>query len=497
MAHSHAHSLAHATLTPLDHLHKPNYLNLSYYFPLKPDVAPQDVFQDLSKGLRRAFNRVPWLGGSIHLREPGEGKDDWKPGQREIRWGHWDEDGPTPHQLRYHELGSQWTFAELREDTFPGNAYDHDELLEVPIEGDLVAGCDVIVAQANFLPGGCIVSMSANHAALDGTAMVFAMKLWADSCRSLQDPDFPFEGYPPESSDRTLLDRIWKEESAQRQDLKRADDDWTKGLTGVRDVCPTEAALGDAAIKERNNPNKTATDRKPVNRTFYVSAASQAILRKECEAAVGTGILSSNDIVTALMWRSLVRARAAASPTGLRTETTSVLESAVDGRTDFSKAQAVPPSYLGNNTFYNQAEVSLSDLLDPSVPLGKIARVIRDGAGRANSTALQDAYALIRDLPDYDLLRPRFRYMDGADLLVSNLLLFPVDQISFGTDKFSNGGCPEAVRLYMSKFNHHARCSYILPRRTPGGVELSMNLYEDEMEHLVRDEHFRRYCMDL
>ncbi|KAI1291377.1 hypothetical protein F5Y03DRAFT_376858 [Xylaria venustula] len=490
-------SLAHATLTPLDHLHKPNYLNLSYYFPLKPDADPQEVFQDLAKGMRRAFHKVPWLGGSIHLREPGTGKDDWKPGQREIRWEPWDEDGPAPHQLRYHELDSELTFAELREDTFPGDAYDHEELLSVPIEGDLVAGCDVVVAQANFLPGGCIVSMSANHAALDGTAMVFAMKLWADSCRSLQDPEFPFNGYPPESSDRTLLDQIWTEESAQRKNLTRATDDWTKGLTGVRDVCATETALGEAAIRERNNPNKTITDRKPVNRTFYVSAANQATLRKECDAAVGTGILSSNDIVTALMWRSLVRARAAASADGLRTETTSVLESAVDGRTDFSQAQAVPPSYLGNNTFYNQAEAALSDLLDPSVPLGKIALVIRDGAGRANSTVLQDAYALIRDLPDYDLLRPRFRYMDGADLLVSNLLLFPVDQISLGTNKFSNGGCPEAVRLYMSKFNDHARCSYILPRRTPGGVELSMNLYEDEMEHLIRDEHFRRYCMDL
>ncbi|KAI1372098.1 hypothetical protein F4677DRAFT_433460 [Hypoxylon crocopeplum] len=483
----------HVALTPLDHLHKPNYLNLSYYFPLRPDVAPREVFQDLARGLRKTFYKVPWLGGKIYNQAPGT--SNWRPGQRELRYLPVSEDGPLPHQLLYEELDSELTYADLKEEGFPSDAFEEEELLAVPVEGDLVAGCDVVVAKANFIPGGCILCMSTNHAAVDGTGMVIAMKLWADNTRSLYDPDFALDDLPPESSDRSLIDRLWREESAGR--VPADADDWTRGLVGVRQVSSAEAVVAEAAAKERNNPAKTPSGRKPTNRTFYISAAAQAALRKECDAAVGANVLSSGDIVTALMWRGLVRARArAAAASGTALSETSVLESAINGRNDFS--QAIPPDYLGNITFYNQAELPLSDVVDTSVNLGHVAQAIRAGAGIASSAALHDAYALIRNLPDYDLLRPRFRYMGGsADLLVSNLLLFPVDDIAFAGDKFRNGGRPEAVRCFLGLFNDHARVSFVLPRRTPGGIEISMNLYEDEMEHLMDDEEFGRYCMPL
>lgn len=484
----------HVPLTPLDHLHKPNYLNLCYYFPLKDNADPKEVFADLSRGLRKTFQKVPWLGGKVYNQAPGT--SGWRHGQREIRYtpalAH-AEDGPPPHQLVYNELDTELTYAELKEEGFPGDAFDELDLLPVPVEGDLEVGCDIFVAQANFIPGACILCMSACHAALDGTAMVIAMKLWADHSRSLVDPEFTFEDLPPESSDRTLLDRVWKEESAER--IATDADDWTKGLVGVRQVGSAEAAVAEAAAKQRNLPHKTPSGRKPTNQTFYISAASQAILRKECDEAVGVNILSSNDIVTALMWRGLVRARAAAHDGTL--SDTSVLESAIDGRTDFSKSQSVPSSYLGNITFYNQAELPLSDLLDKDVSLGHIALAIRAGAGRASSAVLHDAYSLIRNLPDYDLLRPRFRYQDGADLLISNLLLFPVDAISFGEKSFLNGGRAEAVRCFLGLFNDHSRVSFVLPRRTPGGIEIAMNLYEDEMEYLLEDEEFGRFCLPL
>ncbi|KAH9905002.1 hypothetical protein F4778DRAFT_731594 [Xylariomycetidae sp. FL2044] len=484
----------HVPLTPLDHLHKPNYLNLSYYFPLSDGVEPDEVYQDLARGLRKTFHQVPWLGGKVHLQAPGT--KGWRHGQRELRFQPYPEDGPAPHQLLYKELESDITYAELKEEGFPSDAFVEYELLPVPVEGDIETGCDVLIAQVNFIEGGCIICMTCCHAAIDGTGMVIAMKLWADHCRSLSDPDFELPDLPPESSDRFLLDRVWEEESSGRIPAKA--DDWTKGLVGVRDVSSTEAKIAATAAKQRNVLHKTPSGRKPTNRTFYISSESQARLRKECDEAVGANVLSSNDIVTALMWRGLVRARAAAAGAsdGALAET-SVLESAIDGRTDFSKAQAVPPSYLGNITFYNQAELPLSDVVDASVPLGHVAQAIRAGAGRANSAVLHDAYALIKNLPDYDMLRPRFRFQDAADLLISNLLLFPVEAIVLGGDKFANGGKPEAVRCFLGLFNDHSRVSFVLPRRTPGGIEIAMNLYEDEMAHLLEDEEFGRYCLAL
>ncbi|PGH02439.1 hypothetical protein AJ80_08859 [Polytolypa hystricis UAMH7299] len=484
----------YVALTPLDHLHQPNYVKLCYYLPLKPNVSAQDVYADLSKGLRKTFVQLPWLGGKVHNQAPDTPR--WRPGQREIRYEPVSADGPPPHQLRYKELSSDLTYAELKEEGFPSDVFDDEDLLAVPVEGDLEAGCDIFVAQANFIPGACVLCMSTCHAAIDGTAMVIVMKAWADNCRSLYEEGAEAEQLPVESFDRNLLDRLWEQEGSRNVPAESADW-WTKGLVGLEfDRSDNE----DATTKKFNGvlngykmPSRLMT-----NRTFYMSSANIAALQKECNDADTDGgdALSSNDVVTALMWRSLVRARAAAaSPDDTSLSAESVLESAIDGRTDFS--QAVPPSYMGNITFYNQAQLQVADLQDPSVPLGQVARVIRAGAGRVNSASLQEGYSLIRAVPDYRVLRPRFRRLKGADMLISNLLLFPVNDIVFGSEKFGNSGRAEAVRCFMGQFNHAARVSFVLPRRSAGGIELSMNLYEEEMDSLLEDDDFGRFCLPL
>ncbi|RAL06625.1 uncharacterized protein BO97DRAFT_409521 [Aspergillus homomorphus CBS 101889] len=486
--------IVHVPLNALDHLHRPNYVKLCYYLPLQPGAKPIDVFEDLGKGLHKTFVQVPWLGGKVFRQSPDAAG--YLPGQRELRYkpaAAAPVDGPLPHQLRFNELESDYTFAELREEGFPSDAYDDQELLSVPIEGNLDTGCDVFVAQANFIPDGCVLCMSTCHAAIDGTAMVTVMKLWADNCRSLYDANEPVEPFPAESSDRTLLDKLWipPKGGASLQDA----DAWTRGLVGLR---PSEGSTTPIDFQNWFGNDHPNPPRLMKNRTFYMSAANMTALQKECEEATSeeganTGPLSGNDVVTALMWRSLVRARAAAADDTLDEE--SVLESAIDGRMEFS--QSVPPSYLGNITFYNQSAIPVADLLDPAVPLGRVARAIRAGAGRVNSASLHHAYALIKGVADYAQLKPRFRRTAGADMLISNLLLFPVDEIRFGTQKFGNEGRAEAVRCFNGPFNHVARISFILPRRSKGGIELAMNLFEEEMDCLLEDDEFNRFCLEL
>ncbi|PYI35860.1 hypothetical protein BP00DRAFT_421959 [Aspergillus indologenus CBS 114.80] len=486
----------HVPLNVLDHLHRPNYVKLCYYFSLQPGTTPLDVFEDLGKGLHQTFVQVPWLGGKVFRQSPDT--PGYRPGQRELRYNPAAAapvDGPLPHQLRFNELESDYTFAELREEGFPSDAYDDQELLNVPIEGNLDTGCDVFVAQANFIPDGCVLCMSTCHAAIDGTAMVTVMKLWADNCRSVFDPSEVLEPFPAESSDRTLLDKLWvppKSGAIARQDA----DAWTRGLVGLR---PSEGSTTPIDFQNWFGNEHPKPPRQMKNRTFYMSAANMTALQKECEASTAdessttTGPLSGNDVVTALMWRSLVRARAAAADDTLDEE--SVLESAIDGRMEFS--QAVPPSYLGNITFYNQSAIPVAELLDPAVPLGRVARAIRTGAGRVNSASLHEAYALIKGVSDFAQLKPRFRRTAGADMLISNLLLFPVDSIQFGTRRFGNEGKPEAVRCFNGPLNDVARISFILPRRSKGGIELAMNLFEEEMDCLLEDEEFNRFCLEL
>ncbi len=467
----------HVSLTPLDHLHKANYIKICYWIPLASEAKPKDVYEYLGQGLRQTFYKMPWLGGTVHLQDPDT--TGFRPGQREIRYSAWEATGPVPHQLVYKELDTDLTYADWKEEGFPSDAFDDREVLDLPIEGDLEKGCDIFVAQANFVPGGLFLCMSTCHAAIDGTGMVIVMKAWADCCRSSYDPSVEQDAFPPETYDRSLLDNFWKEQGSP---LPVDADDWTKGLVGLE------------GPPKKHDINEVS-EKKAVHKTFYLPAEKLAILQKQCDDTIkaGTDKLSSSDVITALMWRGSVRARskvAGAEP--LSDE--SVLEGAINGRLDFS--QSLHPAYLGNVTFYNQAKLPIADVLDPSVPLSRLAETVRVGASRSNSKSLNEAYGLLRSVPDYDLVQPRFRRMEGADMLISNLLVFPVDDISFGNTLFGNNGKAEALRCFLGHFNDHARCSLVLPKR-PGGVEITMNLFEDEMESLEEDEEWNSYCLAL
>ncbi|KAL2174629.1 transferase family-domain-containing protein [Thermothelomyces heterothallicus CBS 202.75] len=472
-------------LTPIDHLHRPNYIKICYWFPLQPDVDPKDVYNYLGQGLRKMFSRMPWLGGKVYLQEPNT--PGWRPGQREIRYEPWDAEGPVPHQLVYKELDTELTYADWKNEGFPPEAFPDEELLDVPVEGDMEAGCDIFVAQTSFVPGGVILCMSTCHAAVDGTGMVIAMKAWADNCRSLHDASAEQDDFPPETYDRGLPDRLWEEEAGAP--VPENPDGWTRGLVGLEG--PRTAADDPAELAYR--------DRKAVHRSFYIPAAKLAELQKICDesgepAESGAAALSTSDVITALMWRAHLRARAAVARDGEPLPDRTVLEGAVNGRLDFSAS--LPPLYLGNLTFYNQAVLPTADVLDPDVPLSRLARAVRKGAARANAASLNQAYGLLRTAPTFGLVRPRFRRVHGFDLLISNLLAFPVDDILFGAGFFANAGRAEALRAYLGRFGHHARCSLVLPKR-PAGVEISMNLFEDEMEHLEKDEAWTKYCMPL
>jgi hypothetical protein len=478
-----ASSPVHVSLTPLDHLHRPNYIKICYWIPLAPTAQARDVYEYLGAGLRKTFHQMPWLGGKVHLQSPET--PGWRPGQRELRYEAWEAEGPVPPQLVFKELVSELSYTEWKDEGFPSDAFPDEELLQVPIEGDMEAGCDIWAAQTSFIPGGLILVMSTCHAAIDGTGMVIVMKAWADACRG----EDISESFPPETYDRSLLDTLWEQEhkeGAANGAEEPVLDDWTRGLVGLDASGTDTGKTGDWA--------KPSTA-KAMHKTFYLSAASLAALQAQVkEDTQSDSALSISDIITALMWRGSVRAMSKIAGGPLAAD--SVLEGAVNGRLDFS--QNLHPAYLGNTTFYNQAKLPLDSVVNPAVPLARLAEAVRAGAARCNSATLTAAYGLLRATPDYNAdVQPRFRRSHGADMLISNLLVFPVDAIAFGDDNlFANSGKAEALRCYLGLFNDYCRCHLVLPKR-PGGVELTINLKEDEMAALEADDEWNAHCLTL
>lgn len=191
-------------LGPLDHIVPHNIPQSAMYLSLKQDIKAVDAFDRLQEGLRRTLLQVPWLCGTVHrqsAKTPG-----WRPGQLEIRW---DKQYTTPDLMRFNELDISKSYADLQDAGFPLDVFDDDVIWTMPWNPDFDNGAPVFAVQANFLPGGCILTFSFSSVVSDGTAMLMVIKLWADHCSSLmRTPDIrTVKMLPSENYDRSILNK--------------------------------------------------------------------------------------------------------------------------------------------------------------------------------------------------------------------------------------------------------------------------------------------------
>lgn len=501
------------TLNPLNYVPPRNYVRLLFPLPLKPEVEDKVVFDDLREALHKTFVQEPWVSGKVFRQSPDT--PSWRPGQLEIRHRPYPADGPRPYQLRYQRLDTDWTYADLKDSGFPSGVFAEELLLDAPRVGDVdVAGADIFVGQANFLPGGLLLGMTSFHAATDAASMLNVTKLWAENFRELHERDAggriaPSRFTPPDR-DRTLPDRIWERESGGHGPSRNADDPWLRGLVGLDSGYPGEdvtgatqraAAKADLAHPTNGDPLPPDRSRVMLNRVMFLSSADLAALHKECAAEPlppGAAPLSISDAINALFWRGVLRARAAAATArSTPLDAISVFESPVDVRNAF--AADFPPDYLGNCFLLNTARMPLAELIAPSTTLGRVAQALRHGAAGLDTRAVHDAYALLRSTPDLSRVQGRFvERPHSADLLLSNIIGFPVAEINFGDRHFGNGGTPHALRVLHGPYAPDVRLGHVLPRNpNHGGCELSVNLFDDEMAYLDADEEFGRYLVPI
>lgn len=500
----------------LDYIPPLNYVRIVFPLPLKPGVDYKAVFNDLHEALHKTFVQEPWASGKVF--RSSAAVDDvtpgWRPGQLEMRFHpSYSPDAPRPYQLRYHELvDTDWTYADLRDSGFPSVVFPEKEeefLLDAPRLGDVDnAGAEIFLAQANFLPGGLLLAMTVCHAAMDGSGMIALMQMWAENFRELRGR---YAGnriapsrFTPADRDRTIADRFWERENSEGgvvpSNCNSPDDPWLRGLVCLDSNHPGEK---DVSSNGKNSNGSVQPPRQPsrvmLNRVMFLSKLDLAALQKECAAEASSSLLSLSDAICALLWRGVMRARAAAAlarSTPLVDET-SVIEAPVDVRSVFPPD--FPPNYLGNCWLVNTGRMPLAELIAPATPLGRIAQAVRQGAARLDAQAVHDAYGLLRTAPNLSRVQGRFvERLDSSDFLVSNMITFPIREINFGDRYFGKGGVPQSMRVLHAQYADGVRLGHVLPRNANhGGVELSVNLFDDEMAFLDADDQFNRYAVAI
>lgn len=415
-------------LNPLDHLLPRNYVKSVSYFPLRPNISYQEAFTELQHGLHRTFLQLPWLSGKVHWRSRESSQ--WRPGELEIRHIRPDLDAPMPYQLQYNEVETDITYEEIQELGYPTNLFDDDELLWADFLPSLENGTEVFVAQANFVPGACMLASAVFHSVTDGMGSAMIFKIWADNCRTLRDIPLKVAAetvvLPPSCTDRTLMSELLAREKKAHSHNDIPPETW-----GLLDLAIPEHTTsihgGDAAIEDdRKGGPRPAPKKVMDSHTFYISTSSFASLKHECSSGVYREKISGTDALYALIWRALMKARASAST---HCNDISHLELAIDLRNDFS--DHLPPLYLGNCVLHNVVSLPVSSLTT-TMPLHAIADELRERAARFTPTGIHDAYTLLKDQVDLRVPKLRFTYTEGMDTMISSMLMFPVGAIALG-----------------------------------------------------------------
>ncbi|KAK7743247.1 hypothetical protein SLS53_004332 [Cytospora paraplurivora] len=354
------------------------------------------------------------------------------------------------------------------------------------------------------------------HAATDGAGMLNITKLWAQNLRELQqlhgstglaDPS-PFS-FTPQDLNRKAPDQIWVKEQGERAEKRSFDrsDSWLRSLValdldhGAQVDANVTTTPSETTCSTQSSPPRN-TSRTMLNRIMFLSSVDLSALQKVCAAEPvppGTPPISASDAIHALLWRSQMKARVAAAEARSCqvSATESVFESPVDVRNAFGPD--FPSAYAGNCWLLNTARMPLGELIAPSTSLSHIAQVLREAGARVDRRAIHDAYALLRSTDDLSRVQGRFvDRLDSADFLVSNMIFFQMSEINFGDGYFANNGTPQSVRVLHGQYAPHVRLGHVLPRNSShGGVEISVNLFDDEMAFLDADEEVMRYLVGV
>ncbi|KAF5008241.1 hypothetical protein FDECE_5477 [Fusarium decemcellulare] len=195
--------------------------------------------------------------------------------------------------------------------------------------------------------------------------------------------------------------------------------------------------------------------------------------------------LSTNTIVSALLWASITRARLQRNP-DLATQS-SRLATAVNGRRridpDFSMDEK---PYLGNVVMYALADVAVQDLSPTSSEsVAKICEAIASSqaSDKIDASHIAEVYKLVTSVPDYRAMFPGWDLFSSRDLTITSWADLDIYNSSFGPEL----GKPEFARV---PYNEADGVGMILPRKrgSEEKIEVMVMLRRDDMEVLEKDE---------
>ncbi|KAI4196418.1 MAG: hypothetical protein LQ350_006563 [Teloschistes chrysophthalmus] len=410
------------------------YTQILLCFPVVSDSQAIDV---LKKATAKLLELVPGLAGQVKNHKadsPSSGTFHVVP------YAH-----PDGSALRIKPLDTWRSYDDLRNAKAPASMLDGTFL--APMKGfpDRYTDTDVtpvFIVQANFIPGGLLLCFSGMHNLMDGNGLGAVVELFAILCRG--------EAVPTELLESANFDRTQLPVSLK----------------------PGQSPLPHPEVAPKE---KKESKNSPPSTWSYFAVSASNLERLKFEGSLNsTSYISTNDVLTAFVWRVMTRARFPNLPPD--PAKASLLLRATNGRRILDPP--VSNSYLGNIITCSRNRFPVKTLFE--APLSDIVQAVRKETNRVTDNHIRSFATLIEKKPDrskivFDMDDPE------ADALISSWATLPVWQ-DFGEAL----GKPEFVRRPTG--GPWRGVCYMMPRRPDGGMDLLISLSEEEMKRLREDE---------
>ena len=438
------------------------YTQLSFCYPMTIDSSRTVIINKLKSGLEHLSAAFPWLAGQII----NEGASPGNSGIFKIKslenlrlliLKESDDEEPilTMDALRQ----ANFPFSMLDESiiaprtTFPGSSWGYE-----PYERP------VFLVQANFVPGGLILTFLSHHQAMDMTGQAQMMYLFSKACSNE-----PFTSEELSSG------------NPQRQNVVPTYDSYEQGPEIAHQIVNSDTSQPTSNEMDRNIDPPPS----PVCAWAYFTFSHSCLTVLKSLATktmtLSSGFISTDDTLSAFIWQSVIRAR---QPRLVPTAK-STFARAVDPR----RYLGIPSTYPGlvqNMTYHTY---TLQELVGE--PLGSVASQLRSAVDPKTSTLSHDTRALATILDrasDKNVASVAASINLSADIMLSswaNLKSYEMD--------FDLGlGRPEAVR--RPQFTPVESLMYLMPRTLDGEIAVGICLREEDMKRLKADESFTKYA---
>ncbi|KAE8168439.1 transferase family-domain-containing protein [Aspergillus tamarii] len=471
-------------LSPLDHALACFYLTATFTFSL-PDST--EGISALEAAVSQLVFKLPFLGGNlVWTNHPDNAKvmGEIHP-PTAATWNKYP-------MLKVKHHGGKYTPMSYGRLNGPDKdsvvSYDNilrEEFLPLPFEIVLGETSPVLRFQANVFEDGIILCVSFHHNVIDGKGMNVVMEALAACCRN------PPNVHQNELPTDPMSEAVW------RNRLFAA-------------ASPTPDAF--VVRRGKNCPIPAAPEQgpqAPITRLLVLSEAKVTQLKRMCNAMVQykargevpssgvkqpTTALSSNDVLSAMLWLCVLRSRAASDPRFLK-QGKSLFSFPTDARIIF--ADGLRSTYIGNSVIsatvespfliehaanYSSTTVSPPDEFNLSL-IARLALAIRSGFRSVNKKYIEDVISSIAT-GDHAMVTA-----SNADFALSSLRHMGFYGLNFGPvlGKVAHADLPDP------RMKNQA---WVLPDRHPGHSgrspwEIRMTLEPLVMKHLVEDKLFQ------